>query len=67
MVFLFAYNSGACTVKLSLVSKKRKSPRTFLYIFYLDQLLSILLGLILKNVPNNICILSNLKYVIICK
>ena len=47
-VFFLAHNGGACTIEPGLVIKKRKPPRTFLYLFsYFPLLPSLLFNLTL--------------------
>ena len=64
---LFARDGRAYITKPGLIIKKRKPPKTFLYIFYPDQPSFFLLGSILKNTPSDICMLGNSEYTIMCK
>ena len=63
MAFFFTYNGRIYVIKPSLVTKKRKKPKTFLYLIsHLFQSLSLLFGSsLLQNTPNNDHILGNIK------
>lgn len=61
---LIIYYSSTGIAKPSLITEKGELLRTFLYIFYPNQLPSLLLGSILKYTLSDVYILGNSRYAI---